>query len=106
MNQLEDFVVPREEVSQLLAALGIHLDTTLAPAFVLVATDLLVASELARTLPHGADFMGAVTQLESFVQELPEPVLLTAQKVYQQLLVAADEPEKSRLRMLGSHLQI
>lgn len=106
MKHLHDFDVPQQEVSQLLLALGIHLDTSLAPAFVLVATDLLLASELARTLPVEADFISAITRLQSFSQELPEPVLLTAQKVYQQLLAAADEPEKSRLRMLGDYLQI
>ncbi len=108
MNALEDFVVPREQVSRLLNALGVHLDTTLAPAMVLAATDMLIAANLAEALPDEADFMGAARKLHSFSldQELPEPVLLATQLVYQHLRLGAEGVAAMRLRELGAALQI
>lgn len=106
MINFSDLKVPQEEVSGLLAGIGIHLDTQLAPAFVLAGTDLLIAANLAKTLPHGADFLGAVSELHTFKVSLPEPVLLVLQALYQELIDESSGLEKTRLKELAAHVEM
>jgi hypothetical protein len=108
MDALSEFVVPREQVSLFLNSLGVALDTTLAPAMILAATDMLVAANLAQSLPEGVDYMGAVRKLGSFSigLELPEPVLLATQLVYQELRLGAEGLAAIRLKELGHALGI
>lgn len=101
MNAFNDLTVPREDVSRLLEALGFHLDTTLAPAMVLAATDVLLAAELAQALPPDADFIAAVRELTSFARAMDEPVALAAQAVYQQIADQANGLTKQRLAAFG-----
>ncbi len=63
-------------VSELLIALGVDLSGTLAPSMVLGAMDVLMAVELAQTLPADAHFDGAIRELHTLSpeHEQPEPV--------------------------------
>lgn len=98
--------VDRAAISGLLEELGVHLDTELAPSFVLGAQDMLMSIELASTLPEGADFLAACALLHTVSTEQPEAVRLVQQAVARNYLSALDGASRSRMDDLLKKLDL
>ena len=96
----------RTEVVALLGALGIRLDTALAPAFVLAAQDMLICIELAETLPDSAQYLPACSLRDTISRVQPEPVQLVQQAVARHYLSRLSDQAGGRLRSLLQQLDL
>lgn len=101
-----DLKIDREAISGLLKELGVHLDTELAPSFVLGAQDMLMSLELASTLPEGADFLAACALLHTVSTEQPDAVRLVQQAVARNFLATLDGHARSRMDDLLKKLDL
>lgn len=103
---MSDVQVDRVALSALLKELGVHLDTELAPSFILATQDVLMCIELASSLPQGADFMAACLLLHTVSTEQPEPVRLVQQAVARHFLLALPDSAYARMRLLLEKLDL
>jgi len=105
-QEVEEMPVDRKAMSLLLKELGIHLDTDLAPSFLLATHDVLTCIELADSLPDEADFIAACRLLQTIDMEQPEPVQLVQQAVARHYLASLDERARARMNALLRSLDL
>lgn len=94
--------VPRAEISQLLIELGFDLTHPLAETMILAAADVLIAVNLAQTLPGEGDLRAAIGICKTVGKDLPEIILLVQAKVLDLLKENAPAMDASRLQILES----
>ena len=92
-NTLSDLLIDRQAVALALQELGVDLSHSLAPLMILAATDVLVALELARSLPELANFDVAMGQLNTFSRPIADPLPEKVVQVQLRVLAAALEQD-------------
>ena len=92
-NTLSDLLIDRQAVALALQELGVDLSHSLAPLMILTATDVLVALELARSLPELANFDVAMGQLNTFSRPIADPLPEKVVQVQLRVLAAALEQD-------------
>jgi len=91
-HALAGLVVDTAAATDALRAIGIEPAGMLAAALVHAATDVLIAVCVARTLPPGADFEGALSALDSLTCPQPLPVLRAQVQLLAALRAVPNEP--------------
>lgn len=85
-----DLVIDTEAARNALAAVGVAPKGVLEEAMVHAAADILLATNIARVLPEGAEFLNAVAGLKSMVTPQPLEVLKAQQRLLQGLMELPD----------------
>jgi hypothetical protein len=93
-SALSDLLIDRQAVALALQELGVDLTHALAPLMILGATDVLVALELARSLPPLANFDVAMGQLHTFSRPIADPLPEKVVEVQLKVLAAALEQDE------------
>lgn len=75
--------IDKAVISQMLLALGADLTSVLAPSYILGATDVIIATELANALPKDANFSEVFSSLHTFNTDQPELVRSMQSKVFE-----------------------
>lgn len=65
-SAIADVIVDREAISRMLVELGVDLSHNLAAAIVMGAADVLIALEIAESMPAAGDYQTALGELYSF----------------------------------------
>lgn len=94
---LDGVAIERAPISLMLIALGIDLDGDDASSVVLGATDVVLALDLAMTLPDGTDYMAALGCMHTFKEAPAFPSVRKAQEAvvdaFAEQHAATPEPE-------------
>jgi hypothetical protein len=110
-HPLDSIEIDRAPISLMLIALGIDLEGPDAASVVLGATDVVLAIDLAQTLPEGTDYLAALECMHTFNEEPAFPSVRNAQEVvataFAEEIAAAAEPQAllaSRVQLLRTRL--
>lgn len=103
-DPLANLPIDRRAVSELLLATGIALDGPSAAAIVLGGADILLAMELAQTLPPDGDYLGAIQCLHTFAETPVIPQVREAQTKLFRLFGSECEEEIMASPMYGARL--
>jgi hypothetical protein len=99
-----DLQIQKPAVSHLLIALGVDLEGPYSAAIVLGAADVLLALDLAQSLPHQAYYPGALQFLHTFAEEPVVPTVREAQRKVLDLVAEEQAQDIQANPMLASRL--
>ena len=103
---LNDLEIDMPSISNLLVNLGFDLSDELAPAYILGATDILVAVNFAMTLPAAASFDRAIECCQTLAGDQPEMVRRAQKAVLYAVMSSTELPPlaASRAASLDSRI--